>query len=131
MTNPDALVRAGGQDVDLHRLTDPVLVNNELDADASTFELITIPAIVSDLTYKDERRLEGRVDNASLKITVESDVDIRASDRPIRPDKVRHPAGAGGKIYEVAEVRTIAHPLADIEKKTAVLSVKPGRTSLE
>lgn len=131
MTNPDALVATGGQDVELNRLTDPVLENNELDAAASTFETVTIPAIVSELSYKDERRIEGRIDNASLKITVRSDVDIRAGDRPIRPDRVRHPAGAGGTIYKVAEVRQIEHPLTDHTKQTAVLASIPGRATMD
>lgn len=131
MTNPNRVVEAGGEPVDLNRLTSATLSNNELDPDASTFETVTIDAIVSDLSYKDRVRLEGRVDEASLKLTVDSSTDVEAT-RDFRPDRIRHPAGSSGTIYEVAEVREISHPLAKgIEKKTVYVEPLPGRAAFD
>lgn len=126
MTNPNAIVEGNGEKVTLNRLTDPVLNSmNELDEGASTFESVLIDAVVSDLSEEDLTRLEGRVENPSLKITVDSNTDISA-DRDIRPDRVKY----DGRIYEVAEVRRMDHPFADAEKVTATLATLPGRPDL-
>ena len=127
MVTPDALVDANGQAVELNRIIDAVFNDHgELDEDASTFETVEIPALISDLTEREMRRLEGRVENPEFKATVLSDTDI-ASDREGRPDRARH----DGRIYEVAEVRRIDHPLADAVKQTAVFESAPGRASLD
>ena len=127
MVTPDALVDANGQAVELNRITDAVFDDRgELDEDATTFETVEVAAIVSDVTEQDLRRIEGRVENPSFKMTVGSDVDI-AADREGRPDRVRYT----GRIYEVAEVRHVEHPFADATKQTVILESAPGRASLD
>jgi len=126
MTNPNTIVGNVGQKIELNRLLDPVYDSmNDVDEDASTFETVEIDAVVSDVSESDLKRLEGRVKDPSLKITVDSATDI-AADREGRPDRVRY----DGRIYEVAEVRRIDHPFADAEKLTAVLEPAPGRAGL-
>jgi hypothetical protein len=127
MTNPNSLVSGAGQKVDLNRLTSAVYDEwEDIDEDASTFETVQIDAWVSNVSEEIKRRVEGHVENPALQITVDSSTDISA-DRNGRPDRVRY----DGRIYEVAEVIRIDHPLADAEKLTAVLTSAPGRAGLD
>lgn len=131
MTSPDSIVAASPESADLNRLTDPVTNSREeLDEAASTFETVTIGVVASDVTEEDLVRLEGRVDDPSLKITVDSTVDISAS-RALRPDRVRYPA-TDGEIYEVARVEDQDHPFASgVVKRTVFLEALSGRVELE
>lgn len=129
MTNPNSIVEANGEQIDLNRLTDPVYDSmGDIDESASTFETVQIDAIVSNVSEATMRRIEGRVDDPSLQITVDSNTDISA-DREGRADRVRYPASSGS-VFEVAEILRIDHPFADAEKLTAVLDTAPGRTGL-
>jgi len=130
MTDPDNIVATNGETVDLNRLTDAVVDTNEqLDESASTFETVQVKAVPSQVSEEDLVRLEGRVDNPSLKISVQSDVNISAT-RSLRADRVRYPAGSG-EIFEIATVETQTNPFTGVEKQTAVLKALPGRVDLD
>lgn len=129
MTDPDSLIRANGEDIDLNRVdvgSATLNSNNELDPSQTTTTTVTVPAIVSDVSRKDLIRLEGRVDNPDLKISVPSDTDISAT-RDFRADRV----DVRGTVYEVAEVRQVTHPFASAEKLTAICEALPGRTAID
>lgn len=130
MTDPDGIVAANGVTVDLNRLVDPVVdATEQLDEDASTFETVQVQAVPSQISETELVRLEGRVDNPSLKLTVQSDVDVSAT-RSLRADRVRYPAG-DGEVYRVATVDTDTNPFTGTEKQTVILEALPGRAELD
>lgn len=119
----DDLIAATGQTVTVERVTDAVYdANDVLDRDASTVETEEVPAIVSSPSTEAMRRLEGRVDSASLQVSVPSDTDIVTNRNGIR-DRVEH----GGVSYKVVDVKAVEHPFVDVAKKTVMVDERGGR----
>ena len=119
----DDLIAATGQTVTVERVTDAVYdANDVLDRDASTVETEEVPAIVSSPSTEAMRRLEGRVDSASLQVSVPSDTDIVTNRNGIR-DRVEH----DGRAYKVVDVQAVEHPFVDVAKQTVMLAERGGR----
>jgi hypothetical protein len=123
MTNPNALVARHGEKVTLIRVTNAVFDDyDELDKDASTIEEVEINAFVSRPSEEESSRLEGKASFDRLKITVDSSIDID-SQRTGGADEIER----NGDRYKVAELIDDSHPMADIEKLSAILEPRPGR----
>lgn len=120
----DAIVESSGKTVTVERVTDPVYdANDVLDRDASTVETEQVKAIVSSPSTEDVRRLEGRVDSASLQLTVPSGTDIQTN-RSGMTDRVEF----DGRSYRVVDVQAVEHPFVDgVAKKTVMLDEPGGR----
>lgn len=120
----DDLITASGQTVTVERVTDAVYdANDVLDRDASTVETEQVPAIVSSPSTEDVRRLEGRVDSASLQVSVPSSTEI-ATNRSGVTDRVEY----DGRSYRVVDVKAVEHPFVDgVAKKTVMLAERGGR----
>lgn len=120
----NAIVESTGKTVTVERVTDVVYdANDVLDRDASTVETEQVPAIVSSPSTEDVRRLEGRVDSASLQLTVPSDTDIETNRSGIT-DRVDF----DGRSYRVVDVKAVEHPFVDgVAKKTVMLDEPGGR----
>lgn len=121
----DGVVKdAANATVTIRRCTSPVFdANDVLDDGASTFETETVPAIVSLPNTDAPRRVEGRIDSASLQATVPSGTDV-ATNRSGIKDEV----DVDGRTYRVQNVETVDHPFADsVVKKTLQLEEKGGR----
>lgn len=115
---------AANATITVRRVTNAVFdANDVLDEDASTIETEQVPAIVSSPSTEDMRRLEGRVESASLKATVPSSTDI-ATVRSGVKDTVDY----DGRSYKVADVQEITHPfVTGVQKKTVMLEQQGGR----
>jgi len=123
MTNPNALVARHGEKVTLIRVTNAVFDDyDELDKDASTIEEVKIDAFVSRPSEEESSRLEGKASFDRLKITVDSSINID-SQRTGGADEIER----NGDRYKVAELIDDSHPMADIEKLSAILEPRPGR----
>lgn len=120
----DDLITATGQTVTVRRVTAAAYdANDVLDEANSTIETEQVPAIVSSPSTEDVRRLEGRVDSASLQITVPSSTAI-ATNRNGVTDEVDF----DGRTYRVVDVKAVEHPFVDgVAKKTVMLAEKGGR----
>lgn len=120
----DAVISATGQTVTVERVTDAVYdANDVLDRSASTVETEQVPAIVSSPSTEAMRRLEGRVDSASLQISVPSSTQISTNRNGIRDRVV-----ADGVSYKVVDVQAVEHPFVDgVAKKTVMLAERGGR----
>lgn len=137
MTDPDAVVGAVGEEIELERVVDPVYdANDVLDRDASTIETELVQAVVSQPSENDTVREEGRVGTADAKATVASTVDV-ATQREGRRDRViRYGYGEGsagdtefgdGTRFEVVDVQKDRHPFTGVEKQTLMLKQIDGR----
>lgn len=120
----DDVIAAAGQTVTVERVTDAVYdANDVLDRDASTVETEEVPAIVSSPSTEAMRRLEGRVDSASLQVSVPSSTEISTNRSGVR-DRVTY----DGRAYKVVDVQAITHPFVDgVSKKTVMLAERGGR----
>lgn len=121
--DPNKAVEKYGEPVTLERVTDAVYDDkHEFDESASTIESVTIDALVSQPSERDITRLEGRVPQPTLKLTVDSGIDISGA-REGRSDRITR----NGITYKVGEVRSDNHPMVDFEKQTVILEPLPGR----
>lgn len=116
---------AANADLTVVRVTSPVFdAGDVLDRDASTIDSETVPAIVSNVTEEDRKRVEGRIDTTSLKATVPSttDIDNSRGDHNVK-DRVEY----DGRTFKVGHVETTEHPFVDEAKLTVYLSELGGR----
>jgi len=121
---PDAIVKQHGETVTHEYVTDyEVDANGQVDESTVVTETRTIPAVVSQPSEEDTHRLEGRLSTGSLKLTVESDRDVRA-DRGGRRDRVM----VDGTVYKVVEVRDDEHPVTGTRKQTVLVERLDGHT---
>lgn len=78
-TGPNAIVARRGEPVVHEYVEDYELdANGQVDPASVRTRIQEIPAIVSQPRREDEQRLEGRLQTGGIRMTVPSDVDIRA-----------------------------------------------------
>ncbi|MCU4743467.1 hypothetical protein [Natronoglomus mannanivorans] len=124
----DERVEANGVPVELEHLTDFAIDANGQVTDEET-DVRQIKAVISSPSESDTRRLEGRLSNGSVKLTVKSDVDVRG-DRDGASDKIRYPVEADNtdsELYRVVEVRDDTNHLTGTRKKTVLCDRLGGR----
>lgn len=120
---PGDLVDEHGEQVTLERVTTAVYDSHDvLDESASTIETPTIKAIFSQPTDEDQQRVEARVGTATLKATVQENVDVETR-REGRRDRIAR----NGRTYLVIDVIDDFHPFAEVTKKTLMLRELDGR----
>lgn len=117
----DANVQDHGETVTHEYVTDFSVDTNGQVTDVQKTQ-DDIQAIVSQPSEEDERRLEGRLETGSLKLTVASDVDVSA-DRDGHEDHIYR----DGQEYKVQEVVDDEHPFTGTRKLSVFVDRVGGR----
>lgn len=121
--NPDDYVKTHGETVEHEYVADASFdTDYNLDEDDSEIETQELDAVVSNPSDEAFKRLEGRGARPEYELTVPSDADVQP-DREGRPDRFR----VRGDYVEVEDVQHDTHPIADIEKKTVIVTGLDGR----
>lgn len=119
----DGMVDAGGRPITLEYITDPVFEHDVVSWPDSTTEKVDSKAIVSSIDEKDTQRLEGRVSDASVKLVVPTDLNVK-HDRHAARDRVH----IDDRVFEVVYVEELEHPFASATKKTVYARSLDGHT---
>jgi len=122
MTDPDDLIAQNGEPVTLTRVTDFDAGRDGVENVTREYE--TVQAWVHSPSESQAQRLEGRLQDGAISVTLPSDTDVEADrdggrDRIIRP--AADPTATGSsRIYTVEDVSDDTHPMVDITKLTVV-----------
>ena len=134
MSGPDTIVRQHGMEVEHEWVLDyQTDANGQVEDGSVEWASERIKAVVSDPSDRDEQRADGRLSGDSRKLTVESDVDVRANrggrrDRITLPPKGMDQLTTQGddRLFEVAEVQDDEHPMTGTRKKTVLIDRLEG-----